>query len=61
MRQETEDDESAQERLYARIAEAHRWTTLITRNDGCTDLFEGRLSDVAVRARSLDVQETSVG
>jgi len=56
VRQETEDDEDAQERLHARIAETQRRTPLTIADHRCTDFFEGRFSDVAVRARSLDVE-----
>ena len=59
--QEAKDDQDAEQRLDAWVAEAQRGCALVIDHDGLADLVEGLLADVAVRADSLDVEETSVG
>ena len=59
--QEAKDDQDAEQRLDPRVAEAQRGCTLVIDDDGLADLVERLLADVAVRADSLDVKETSVG
>ena len=59
--QEAKDDQDAEQRLDARVAEAQRSCALVVDDDGLADLVKGLLADVAVRADSLDVEETLVG
>jgi len=59
--QEAKDDQDAEQRLDTRVAEAQRSCALVIDDDGLADLVKRPLADVAVRADSLDVKQTSVG
>jgi hypothetical protein len=59
--QETKDDQNTQQRLDARVTEAQRSGALVIDDDGLADLVKRLLADVAVRADSLHVKQTSVG
>ena len=59
--QEAKDDQDAEQRLDARVAEAQRSCAVVIDDDGLADLVKRLLADVAVRARSLHVKETAVG
>ena len=59
--QEAKDDQDAEQRLDAGVAEAQRGGALVIDDDRLADLVEGPLADVTVRADSLDLEQTPVG
>jgi len=58
--QEAKHDQDAEQRLDARVAEAQRRCALVI-DETVGRLVKRVLADVAVRADSLDVKQTSVG